>query len=112
MGKTFVILFFLCFGISLSIIAQNQDTIKYSFLPIEQITAYYDRINASIVVNALPENTKFTAELYDITGLSIIKSELNSLNRRIEIPVVLKQGVYILIVGTKNYSVTRKFRVN
>lgn len=111
MRKTIAILIFLFIG-TINLIAQNQDTLKYSLSPLEQITAYYDRLNASIVVNALPENTKFTAELYDITGLSIIKSEIYSLNKRIEIPVTLKQGVYILIVGTKNYTVTRKFRVN
>ncbi|MCX7862779.1 MAG: T9SS type A sorting domain-containing protein [Bacteroidales bacterium] len=96
----------------LNIFAQTQDTLKSTFSTFEQTTAYYDRLNSMIVVNSIPENTKYSIELYDITGLSIVKSDLFAINRKLEIPLPLKQGIYILIIGTKNFSITRKFRVN
>ncbi len=91
--------------------SQTADTLKFQ-TSFDNITAYYDKLNATVVVSPIPENTKLSIEIFDITGLSVIKIDVFPTNKRLELPTWLKQGVYILIIGNKNFSVTRKFRVN
>lgn len=110
MKNILIILFLFCFQQNL--FSQSFDSLKVSQSTYEQIFVFYDKLNSSIIISPITENSKYTIELFDITGLSVIKSDIYTTYKRIEIPLLLKQGVYILIIGNKNFSVTRKFRVH
>ncbi len=91
--------------------SQTADSIKVLNI-YENISAYYDKLNTSVIINSVPENTKITIEIFDITGLSIIKNDYLAYNKQIDMPLWLKSGIYIIIIGNKHFSVTRKIRVN
>ncbi len=109
--KHLIIILFLFF-FRLDLFSQSFDSLKVFHNNYEQILAFYDKLNSSIIISPIAENSKYTVELFDITGLSIIKTDVQPLGKRIEIPLLLKQGIYILVIGNKNFSITRKFRVN
>ena len=110
MKYSVIILLLFCF--KLNLFSQSFDSLKVFQNSYEQIFAFYDKLNSSIIISSINENSKYSLELFDITGLSIIKTDITSTSKRLEVPLILKQGVYILVIGNKNFSVTRKFRVN
>jgi hypothetical protein len=109
MKKLLIILFLF---ISVCLYSQNVDTLSYANYNFqEQVSAFYDKLNQRIIITSVPENNKYNIELFDITGLSIVKTEVIPINRKIELSMFLKQGVYIVVFGNKNFSITKKFRV-
>ncbi len=95
--------------------AQSADTLKdyNNAIPILlNTTALYDKLSEKIIISAVQENEYYKIELFDITGISIYTDNLYSSEKKLEIPVWLKQGIYILIMRNGQNIVTRKFRVN
>ncbi len=97
--------------LTINILAQSSDSLKNS-IPYNNINIFYERNTNIIIINGTNENTQYTIQLYDITGTPIINTTIYAINKTIEFPIILKNGIYIIIIKYQNFTITKKFKVN